>query len=36
MGEEEKAFVTAAIKIRIKNEEKEAKKVRAKQGKKGR
>ena len=30
MGENEKAFVTAAIKIRIEKEEKEAKKVKAK------
>lgn len=30
MGEEEKAFVTAAIKIRIKNEEKESNKIKAK------
>ncbi|MBD5103720.1 MAG: hypothetical protein HDT47_02525 [Ruminococcaceae bacterium] len=36
MGEQEKAFVAAAIKIRIENEEKEAKKIKAKQSKKGR
>ena len=30
MGEEEKAFVTAAIKIRIKNEEKESDKIKSK------
>lgn len=35
MGEEEKAFLTAAIQIRVKNEEKEAKKIKAKSKKKG-